>query len=144
MGRPRSARHRLSLDVIELIQLRYPVTGEKSRKPATGPSSPARRRTAAAQSALRRVEWRQLLPTEQERQARQLKLTIRFEGKIRSEDKVIGRLEATMKGAVSASTRYACTAHSAGAGMTGAERPSGRASRPISSSACAASATRTS
>ena len=47
------------------------------------------------------MEWRQLLPTGQQRHARQLKLMIRFEGKISSEDQVSGRLEATMKGALS-------------------------------------------
>jgi hypothetical protein len=51
--------------------------------------------------ALRRVEWRQLLPSKQERQDRQLKLTIRFEGKILAEDQVSGRLEATLRGALS-------------------------------------------
>jgi hypothetical protein len=42
-----------------------------------------------------------LLPNEQQRRARQLKLMIRFEGKICSEDLLSGRLEATMKGALS-------------------------------------------
>ena len=59
------------------------------------------RRVEDGGEALRRVEWRQLLPTEQERQDRQLKLTIRFEGKILAEDRVSGHLEATMRGALS-------------------------------------------
>jgi len=47
------------------------------------------------------VEWRQLVPLEAERKARQLKLMIRFEEQIKREDRISGRLEASMKGALS-------------------------------------------
>jgi hypothetical protein len=92
---------RLILDVIDLIQLRYPV--------AWGKVETASRRAIQAVTAedyggpepQRSVEWRQLVPTEDERKARQLTLTIRFEGQIEREDQISGRLEATMKGALS-------------------------------------------
>ena len=92
---------RLSLDVIELIQLRYPVSWGKVEKASHRAIQSGAAEDCGGPEALRRVEWRQLLPTEQQRQARQLKLMIRFEGKVRSEDRVSGRLEATMKGALS-------------------------------------------
>jgi hypothetical protein len=92
---------RLSLDVIELIQLRYPVSWGNVERASHRAIQSGAAEDCGGPEALRRVEWRQLLPTEQQRQARQLKLTIRFEGKIRSEDRVSGRLEATMNGALS-------------------------------------------
>jgi len=92
---------RLSLDVIELIQLRYPVSWGNVVKASHRAIQSTSAEDCGGPEALRRVEWRQLLPTEQQRQARQLKLMIRFEGKIRSQDRVSGRLEATMKGALS-------------------------------------------
>jgi hypothetical protein len=92
---------RLSLDVIELIQLQYPESwGNVEKASYRGIQSSAAEDRGGPQ-ALRRVEWRQLLPTGQQRHARQLKLMIRFEGKISSEDQISGRLEATMKGALS-------------------------------------------
>jgi hypothetical protein len=92
---------RLSLDVIELIQLRYPVSWGNVEKASHRAIQSGAAEDSNSPEALRRVEWRQLLPTEEQRQARQLKLTIRFEDKIRSEDQFSGRLEATMKGALS-------------------------------------------
>jgi hypothetical protein len=93
--------NRLSLDVIELIQLRYPERWGKVEKASVRAIQSGAAEDCGGLEALRRVEWRQLLPTEQERQDRQLKLTIRFEGKILAEDQVSGRLEATMRGALS-------------------------------------------
>jgi hypothetical protein len=92
---------RLSLDVIELIQLRYPVSWGNVERASHRAIQFGAAEDCGSPEALRRVEWRQLLPTEQQRQARQLKLMIRFEDVIRSEDQVSGRLEATMKGALS-------------------------------------------
>ena len=92
---------RLSLDVIELIQLLYPVSWGNVERSSHRAILSGGAEDCGGPEALRRVEWRQLLPTEQQRQARQLKLMIRFEGKVRSEDQVSGRLEATMKGALS-------------------------------------------
>ena len=93
--------NRLSLDVIELIQLRYPERWGNVEKASHRAIQSGAAEDCGGPEALRRVEWRQLLPTEQQRQDRQLKLTIRFEGKILSEDRVSGRLEATMRGALS-------------------------------------------
>lgn len=93
--------NRLSLDVIELIQLRYPERWGKVEKASVRAIQSGVAEDCGGPEALRRVEWRQLLPTEQQRQDRQLKLTIRFEGKILAEDRVSGRLEATMRGALS-------------------------------------------
>ena len=73
---------RLSLDVIELIQLRYPVNWGNVEKANHRAIQSGAAEDCGGPEALRRVEWRQLLPTEQQRQARQLKLMIRFEGKI--------------------------------------------------------------
>jgi hypothetical protein len=93
--------NRLSLDVIELIQLRYPERWGKVEKASVRAIQSGVAEDCGGSEALRRVEWRQLLPTGQQRQDRQLKLTIRFEGKILAEDQVSGRLEATMRGALS-------------------------------------------
>ena len=93
--------NRLSLDVIELIQLRYPERWGNVEKASHRAIQSGAAEDCGGPEALRRVEWRQLLPTEQQRQDRQLKLTIRFEGKILAEDQVSGRLEATMRGALS-------------------------------------------
>lgn len=93
--------NRLSLDVIELIQLRYPVSWGNVEKASHRAIQSGAAEDSGGPEALRRVEWRQLLPAEQQRQARQLTLTIQFEDKIRSEDRISGRLEATMKGALS-------------------------------------------
>jgi hypothetical protein len=92
---------RLRLDVIELIQLRYPVSWGNVEKASHRAIQSGAAEDCGGPEALRRVEWRQLLPTGQQLHARQLKLMIRFEGRISSEDQVSGRLEATMKGALS-------------------------------------------
>ena len=93
--------NRLSLDVIELIQLRYPEPWGKVEKASHRAIQSGSAEDCGGPEALRRVEWRQVLPDEQQRQDRQLKLTIKFEGKILAEDQVSGRLEATLKGALS-------------------------------------------
>jgi hypothetical protein len=93
--------NRLSLDVIELIQLQYPERWGKVEKASYRAIQSGAAEDRGGSEALRRVEWRQLLPNEEQRQDRQLKLTIRFEGKILAEDQVSGRLEATLKGALS-------------------------------------------
>jgi hypothetical protein len=92
---------RLSLDVIELIQLRYPESWGNVEKASYRGIQSGAAEDHGGPEALRRVEWRQLLPTGLQRHSRQLKLMIRFEGKISSEDRVSGRLEANMKGALS-------------------------------------------
>ena len=74
--------NRLSLDVIELIQLRYPERWGNVEKANHRAIQSGAAEDCGGPEALRRVEWRQLLPTEHQRQDRQLKLTIRFEGKI--------------------------------------------------------------
>lgn len=93
--------NRLSLDVIELIQLRYPERWGNVEKASHRAIQFGAAEDCGGPEALRRVEWRQLLPTEHQRRDRQLKLTIRFEGKILAENQVSGRLEATMRGALS-------------------------------------------
>jgi hypothetical protein len=93
--------NRLSLDVIELIQLRYPERWGEVEKASYRAIQSGSAEDCGGPEALRQVEWRQLPPTEEQRQDRQLKLTIRFEGKILAEDQVSGRLEATLKGALS-------------------------------------------
>ena len=100
-GRPGPRYKQLSLDVIELIQLRYPVSWGNVERASHRAIQSGAAEDNGGPEALRRVEWRQLLPNEQQRRARQLKLMIRFEGKICSEDLLSGRLEATMKGALS-------------------------------------------
>jgi hypothetical protein len=92
---------RLSLDVIDLIQLRYPEGWGKVEKASYRGIQFGAAEDCGGPESLRQVEWRQLLPTGQQRHARQLKLMIRFEGEISSDDQVSGRLEATMKGALS-------------------------------------------
>jgi hypothetical protein len=92
---------RISLDVIELIQLKYPVKWGNVEQASERAILAATAEDCGGPDALRSVEWRQLLPTPQQRQARQLKLVIRFEERIDSEDLVSGRLEAAMQGALS-------------------------------------------
>jgi hypothetical protein len=92
---------RLSLDVIELIRLRYPATWGKVEKASRRAIQSAAAEDHGGPDPVRTAEWRQILPDAQEREARQLKLMIRFEGQIDSEDQISGRLEAVMKGALS-------------------------------------------
>jgi hypothetical protein len=92
---------RLGLDVMELIRLRYPVTWgnvELASKRAIQSVTAGDGRGA---DAVRSVEWRQLVPSDAEREARRLTLMVRFEAQIDSEDLVSGRLEAVMKGGLS-------------------------------------------
>jgi hypothetical protein len=93
--------NRLSLDVIELIQLRYPECWGKVEKASRRAIQSGAAEDCGGPEPMRRVEWRQLLPTKEQRHDRQLKLTIRFEGRILTDDQVSGRLEATLKGALS-------------------------------------------
>jgi hypothetical protein len=93
--------NRLSLDVIELIQLRYPERWGKVEKASHRAIQSGSAEDCGGLEALRRVEWRQVLPDERQRQDRQLKLTVKFEGKILAEDQVGGRLEAALIGALS-------------------------------------------
>ena len=82
MGRPGSARQAAQPGRDRADPAAIPgELGKRRAEPATGPSSLVPPRTGGPE-ALRRVEWRQLLPNEQQRRARQLKLMIRYEGKI--------------------------------------------------------------
>jgi hypothetical protein len=92
---------RLTLDVIDLIQLRYPVAWGKVEIASRRAIQVAMAEDYGLPEPQRSVEWRQLVPTDDERKARQLKLMIRFEGQIEQEDQISGRLEATMRGALS-------------------------------------------
>ncbi len=92
---------RLTLDVIDLIQLRYPVTWGKVEIASRRAIQVTTAEDYGGPEPQRSVEWRQLVPTEDERKARQLKLMIRFEDQIEREDQISGRLEAAMKGALS-------------------------------------------
>jgi hypothetical protein len=92
---------RISLDVIELIQLRYPATWGKVEQASERAIQAVIAQDCGGPDALRSVEWRQLLPNHQQRQARRLTLVIRFEERIDAEDLISGRLEAAMRGALS-------------------------------------------
>jgi hypothetical protein len=88
----------LSLDVIELLTVTVPVTWgtvEGSSHRATLVASPE-----GAQE-FRTIKWIQLTPSQREKEARRLTIIVRFKGKIFSEDELSGRLEATMKPALS-------------------------------------------
>lgn len=93
--------NRLILDVIDLIQLRYPVAWGKVETASSRAIQAATAEDHGGPEPLRSVEWRQLVPTEAERMGRQLKLIIRFEGQIEQEDQISGRLEAALKGTLS-------------------------------------------
>ncbi len=92
---------RLTLDVIELVRLRYPVPWGKVEIASRRAIQSATGDDYGGPEPQRSVEWRHLVPTEDERKARQLKLMIRFEGQIKREDQISGRLEAAMKGGLS-------------------------------------------
>ena len=92
---------RLSLDVIELIQLKYPVTWGIVEMTDAQAIQTTVAEDSGGPEALRSLEWRQLFPTTEQREARQLKLAIRFEEPIDSQDLVSGHLEAVMRGALS-------------------------------------------
>jgi hypothetical protein len=91
-GRP------LSVDVIDLLELRLPANWGKveqvSQRAIQGilPEDPDGQRI---------VRWKQLAPSEEERQSGRLTLAVRFEKKIRFEEPIHGRLEATMTGTLS-------------------------------------------
>jgi len=92
---------RLTLDVIELVRLRYPVPWGKVEIASRRAIQSATGDDYGGPEPQHSVEWRHLVPTEDERKARQLKLMIRFEGQIKREDQISGRLEAAMKGGLS-------------------------------------------
>jgi hypothetical protein len=90
----------LSLDVIELLQLRFPVSWgavEQVSESVVLRSLPQE----GSNQGLQSLEWQQLSPAEQEREVRRKTLTVRFENRIDPEDVLHGRLEATMKGTLS-------------------------------------------
>jgi len=88
----------LSLDVIELLQLRFPaewgnvVQVSERAIQGTLPEDP---------DGSRMVEWRQLSPAEHERQTGRLTLAARFERQINLKQRVQGHLVAMMKGTLS-------------------------------------------
>ena len=96
---------RITLDVIELIQLRYPAAWGKVEQASERAIQAVIAEDCGGPDALRSVEWRQLLPSQQQRQARRLTLVIRFEEPIKRIDDstylISGRLEAAMRGALS-------------------------------------------
>jgi hypothetical protein len=92
---------RLTLDVIDLIQLRYPVTWGRVELASRRAIQVATAEDYGGPEPQRSVEWRQLVPNGDERKARQVRLMIRFEGQIERKDQISGRLEASMKGTLS-------------------------------------------
>jgi hypothetical protein len=92
---------RLSLDIIDLIQLRYPVKWGRVEQASERAIQATVADDPGGKDALRSVEWRQFLPTEQQRRARRVTLVIQFEEQIDAEDMVSGRLVAVMKNALS-------------------------------------------
>jgi hypothetical protein len=88
----------LSLDVIELLTVTVPVswgTVEGYSHRATLVASPE------GAPKFRTVKWIQLSPSRRELEARRLTVIVRFKGEVFSEDELSGRLEATMKPALS-------------------------------------------
>jgi hypothetical protein len=95
----------LSLDVIDLLELKFPVgwgNVEQVSEQAILRRLPEE--DADGQHFVRSIEWKQLSPTEHQRGVQRLTLAIRFEQQISLEDVVCGRLEATMKGTLSGIT----------------------------------------
>src|SRR5262249_39823661 len=90
----------LSLDVIELLKIRFPICwgnihSISSRATVSLPNG------SDPGAGFRTLEWRQLSPDESEREAGRLTIAIRFEHKITPHEDLSGRLEATMKGTLS-------------------------------------------
>ena len=92
---------RLSLDVIELIRIKYPVTWGNVELASQRAIQSVTAGDGRGADAVRSVEWRQLVPSDEQREARRLTLMVRFEAQIESEDLISGRLEAVMKGGLS-------------------------------------------
>jgi hypothetical protein len=91
----------LTLDVIRLLRLRFPVAwGHAQQVSHTAVKGPARGGAAEGQG-LQSLEWRQLSPTEEERQDRRFTITVQFQHQIASGDELTGDLEAVMKGTLS-------------------------------------------
>ena len=92
---------RLSLDVIELIRIKYPVTWGNVELASQRAIQSVTAGDGRGADAMRSVEWRQLVPSDEQGEARRLTLMVRFEAQIDSEDLISGRLEAVMKGGLS-------------------------------------------
>jgi hypothetical protein len=91
----------LDLDVIESLQLRFPLSWGGARQV----SPPATEGLIAGESMKSQgchvLEWKQLSPSQAQRERRRLTIAVQFEDRISPEDELSGELEATMKGALS-------------------------------------------
>jgi hypothetical protein len=99
----------LILDVIDLLELRFPVSWGEVRQ-ASEPAIHGILPPDSDGKVLRSVKWKHLLPTEEQGLARRLTLVVQFENQINDEDEheeeqeknvLHGRLEATMSGTLS-------------------------------------------
>jgi hypothetical protein len=100
----------LRLEVIELLRLEFPVSwGEIDSWGILGDVSAQPRAVLGSQDGRRWIELRRLSPAkpgeeDRERKTRSVTLSIRFRGRITSQEEISGRLTATMQGTLSGVT----------------------------------------
>jgi hypothetical protein len=91
----------LTLDVIRLLRLRFPLTWgsvQQVSQPGAQRSGPG---NEVEDSSAQQIEWRQLSPSENERRDRRLRIALQFEHRITAADEISGDLEVIMKGTLS-------------------------------------------
>lgn len=91
----------LILDMIDLLRIRVPVGWGRIKENSRGAATLSSPEEEAGGEWSRVIEWKQLSPSRPEREARQFTITVRFENQILAENDLSGRLQATMRGALS-------------------------------------------
>lgn len=91
----------IPLDVIELLRVRVPVGWGRVKEISRGSARVSPDAEQEGDEWFRAIEWKQFSPTRDERRERQFTIAVQFENPIVSEDRLLGRLEAGMRGALS-------------------------------------------
>ncbi len=91
----------LSLNVIELLKITVPARWGSVQGVSHGPVVVSAPDASEGVQVLRALEWRNLSPEKAERESRRLTIVVQFEEPIAINDGLSGRLETTMKGALS-------------------------------------------
>ena len=91
----------LSLDVIRLLRLRFPVTWGTAQQVSRPAVEGSLQGDSAEHQGLQLLEWKQLSPDEGERREKRLTIAMQFEHQITPDDELSGDLEALMKGTLS-------------------------------------------
>jgi hypothetical protein len=94
----------IALDVINLLRVMAPVGWGRVKEISRGSAMVSPEAVLDEGAWFRAIEWKQFSPSQSERRRRQFTIAVQFENPIFEEDHLSGRLEATMRGALSGMT----------------------------------------